>query len=274
MTGREEEIQDLCESLSGNKIIWVASYPKSGNTWVRFLLANLLSGPVTSSDQMEHIVPDIHTPLEGGYAHYHGVLFFKTHWKYERVSSLNFDTMGAIYVFRNPLDVIASHINYLGLAEDEKKRNIFINNYIYLSGFPQWIECQFGTWIENIEGWVFQQKNFPCLILRYEDMKLNPLETVINICRFLGLEKTDSEMDQAMQCSSFENLGSMEEQELSSGSRGLFLTNYLSKQKASPTRFMNKGKIGNYKQLLSEGQIKLVLDRFGPVMEKLGYKIK
>jgi hypothetical protein len=261
----------MYDKLLNNKILWVASYPKSGNTWIRFLLANLLCGPINNSQQIDHIIPDMHHPIEKYYA-FEEVLHLKTHWKYDKISSLNFKTIGAIYIYRNPLDVIASHINYWGLTDDMSKKNLFIEQFINSYGAPKWIAFDAGTWIENIKSWVLQQKDFPYLILRYEDIQINPYEAVLKMCKFLCLDKKEPEISMAIKQSSFENLRSMEEKELSEHVNGFFLT--VQDRKDSQYRFINKGKIGNFRQLLSDEQIKRVVSRFSSIMEILGYSIE
>jgi hypothetical protein len=254
-----------------HKIIWVASYPRSGNTWIRFLLANLLCASCNNSQELSKIIPDVHDPSSNKESYqFNDIAFLKTHWTYEFVSSLNLETIGAIYIYRNPLDVIASHINYCLLADNITMKNTFIQEFIFNCGAPQWLGVQMGTWIENTEGWVFKEKKFPCLVLRYEDLRIDPHVAVKKICRFLGLNKDSREIEQAIKQSSFGKLRNMEEQELKSGMDGFFKSEHVT-LKGSGYRFMYKGAIGSFKELLSSQQIKQVIERFGVNMEKLGY---
>jgi hypothetical protein len=257
-----------------NKIVWIASYPKSGNTWVRYLLANLLHGPIISSRQVEQVVPDINkTSTHYNVLPFGEIFFLKTHWKYEKILSTNYETAGAIYIFRNPLDIIASHVNYFMLAKNPKERNNFVDQFIRSEGFPRWETLGFGTWTENVEGWVFQKKTFPCIALKYENMIADCSDAVLRLCEFLRLNKNESEIKKAIELSSFINLRSMEESEVLSGSDGIFKYEHEHK-KAAQFRFMHKGKTGKFRKLLSKVQIEKAIDKFGYTMKKLGYSTK
>src|SRR5262245_64756041 len=94
------------------KIVWLASYPKSGNTWVRFLLANLMVGDVTASEQVKIQIPDIHEGITGQHLFGGHTTIIKTHWKFWTGFPLREDTIGAIYVLRHPIDVLESNQNY------------------------------------------------------------------------------------------------------------------------------------------------------------------
>jgi len=257
--------------MLNNKIIWVASYPKSGNTWVRFLLANLLCGQIKTSENIEHIIPDIHKPLVNKKIYqFNDVIFLKTHWKYEKVESLKINTIGAIYIIRNPLDIIVSHLNYFRISDNVIEKNSFIEQFVNSCGAPQWINFQMGTWIENIESWAYRKNKFPCLIIRYEDLKTNPYVVVLNICNFLNLHKTETEVNQAIEQSSFQNLCVMEKQELKNSTNGFFLSEHQS-MNDKEFRFMHKGVVGTFRQVLTKEQIKRSIDKFGGIMKKLGY---
>src|ERR1051326_3408006 len=98
---------------AGMGIIWIASYPKSGNTWVRFLLANYLAGPITASAQTEEAVPglDVRVDIRPKLAR-RNPLCMKTHypWKADHPHAALSDK--AVVVVRFPKDVLLSNLNY------------------------------------------------------------------------------------------------------------------------------------------------------------------
>lgn len=259
--------------MTRNQHIWVASYPKSGNTWVRFLLSNLIFRPVTDSQSIEQMVPDIHRPQKDRKVYcFHDTIFVKTHWKYDSEIKAKYPTKGAIYIVRNPLDVIASHINYFGLkdASLQNERSAFVDTFIQNAGHPRWFHFNMGSWIENVQSWAFTKHGFPILVLRYEDLKSDPQASVRKMAQFLSLEKTQDEIDQAIHRSSFSSLKSLEEKELDKGKNGFFSTEHRHKNN-SGYRFMNKGSVGSFKVLMSPKQIREAIDLFAPTMERLGY---
>lgn len=241
---------------------------------MRFLLANLFSGPITCSQQVEDIIPDVHKyAIDRDVLQRNGVFFFKTHWKFDTVSSLPVATTGAIYIYRNPLDIIVSHINYFRFFHDSTKMHKFIEQFIDTGGAPIWLKFNMGTWIENIESWVFRPKNFPCLFLRYESLKTDTRDSVLRICNFLGIGKTNEEITAAIEGSSFGKLRTMEEEELRQGQQGFFQSEHEHK-KDPGYRFMYKGSVGSYKQCLTKNQLNRAIEKFGSCMVKLGYQVE
>lgn len=94
------------------KIVWLASYPKSGNVWLRFLLTGLLAGRVTASAQIARQVPDIHDGVAAHQLYGKGATLVKTHGKYWPEIPLREDTVGTIHVPRHPVEVPESNLNY------------------------------------------------------------------------------------------------------------------------------------------------------------------
>src|SRR5271166_6638334 len=104
-------------------IVWIASYPKSGNTWVRFMACNLLFGRQESAEALSLLAPDVHELgpqiIESGHA---GLV--KTHFRHSPDLPLAERTAAAIYVVRAPADVLASNFHYArrsGTAFDETR---------------------------------------------------------------------------------------------------------------------------------------------------------
>jgi hypothetical protein len=123
------------------KIIWLASYPKSGNTWVRFIVANLICGNIESSDVVHRLVPDFHTGISWQHLMRNGGLLLKTHLKYFKEMPLREDTIGVVYILRNPLDVIVSALNYSELRSGQKNKEqcqAFITEFIENGGLNEW----------------------------------------------------------------------------------------------------------------------------------------
>ena len=95
----------------------ITSYPKSGNTWLRFILFNILfniDDKKFSSKDIEKLVPDFHKIIKDNSKLIldenliNKKIFIKTHYDYLKVKSLNIDKV--ILILRNPLDVLASII--------------------------------------------------------------------------------------------------------------------------------------------------------------------
>src|SRR3954468_15898594 len=92
-------------------ITWLASYPKSGNTWLRFMAANLLFGAQTSAEALNRLVPDLHEMSSIPAAPENPVLI-KTHFACSQQLPLFGVTHGPIYIVRHPADVMVSNFHY------------------------------------------------------------------------------------------------------------------------------------------------------------------
>ena len=133
------------------RIVWLASYPKSGNTWVRFIIAALVRGEIKSSAEVARQVPDIHDGIKGHHLLGQHTTVVKTHWGWRADLPLREDTIGAICVVRNPLDVIESNQNYALLRSGDlrqtldepglqKRSETFVDDFIANGGHARFQE--------------------------------------------------------------------------------------------------------------------------------------
>jgi hypothetical protein len=260
------------------RIVWIASYPRSGNTWMRFLLANLLYGPVSSSAHLQELVPDIHRGLLGAQIYGARKTLIKTHWRFTPDLPLREDTMGAIVILRHPIDVLLSNLNYVILRSDfaaelrdEKTLLAFerrwIDDYIAAGGYGRWREMGFGTWEENIRSWSEATLPYPRVILRFEAMRDDIKGAMATVCRFLGIETNEGALQAAIDRSSFAALRALEEQEIAERRPGIFFDPGQSANATLGARFVS----GSNRNPMSPAQRDRALQRFGAMMEKLGY---
>lgn len=219
-------------------IIWLASYPKSGNTWLRFLLASYFFGPPASSVEVGQRIPDIHKikeiPPQAGHDLGLGVatpgrrvVFAKTHLAAATAHPYWNQTCAAIVVVRNPSDVLLSNLNFLRLegspasqkVTDEQYARIFVK----MGGDPRWYEQGFGTLDLHLASWQ-AAVTFPRMAIRYEDLKSDTTGTLRSVLQFLrpaaGID--EERLERAVAASSFEKMREMEVEEKNSGKRTLF----------------------------------------------------
>lgn len=264
------------------QIVWIASYPKSGNTWVRFLVANLFYRPITESAALQALVPDIHVGVNAGHLRGDNTRFIKTHWKYHQKMPLREDTVGVVYIVRHPMQVIVSNLNYFLLRKGEDYFNAserrqadiktsYVELFIEHGGSPEWIDHGMGSWLENVATWHNKDMPFPVYFARYEDMKRDPAEFVAGLCRFFHQEKTENEIATAIAASSFESLRAMEDREVAEEKPGFFTSEGFKASKGQGRRFMNEGKVDSYRRYLTPEQIEAADARFKPLMEQLDY---
>jgi estrone sulfotransferase len=180
--------------------VFIVSYPRSGNTWLRFLMANLLApNEKMTFRNIEHYVPSIYKSA-GILDRREGRRYIKSHNPcYELYPKL-------IYVYRDGRDALVSYYYYaIG-------KNVFSGTFEDFI-FSPFVE-QFTSWKEHVaRAWEFAS-NYPdrILILRYEEMLISTLPALANISAFLGLACDSQAIAEAARKSSFEYLQKVEKE--------------------------------------------------------------
>ena len=269
-------------------IIWLASYPKSGNTWMRAFLQNLLTNaqepvdinalhhftlgegsarfyrrfdprPLTSLSEREimELRPKVHELLTQAFP---DSVFVKTHHflgEIEGLPLISMDhTAGAIYIVRNPLDVIVSSANHFGVGIDQTIDEL---GHTGTGDAPSDRNARqyYGSWSLNVSSWT--QNAMPALhVVRYEDMQDQPLEAFAGVARFLDLNPPRDRLERAVANSSFRALKAQEE------AHGFV-------ERTEHTRFFREGRSGAWKEALSEQQVARVVSDHREQMERFGY---
>ena len=273
-------------------IVWLASYPKSGNTWMRAFLHNLflnetrpvdvnrMQGDVFQSDgalmwfQMVDRRP-VSAWTSGDVAAMRGKvceliargqegsIFCKTHNALMTVHghpTINLDvTSGAIYVVRNPLDVAASTADFMGTSPDEAIR-MMGTDFLEIPHDPARnnVSIISGSWSQHVESWT-GRTNARLHVVRYEDMLEKPSRTFGAVAQFLGLEPSRRRLMRAIRNSSFR---AMQSQEEAGGFR---------ERSDHQRRFFRRGKAGGWKEELNAEQIERVCERHAAQMKRFGY---
>jgi hypothetical protein len=264
------------------KFVWIASYPKSGNTWVRFLIANLLLKKVENSQQVMQQVPDIHDGIAGAHLFGKRTTLIKTHWKYWTGLPLREDTIGAIYLIRHPVEVMESNQNYAlqrsgnlrreaTPAEVAKLANQLVEDYIRHGGHPRFSQFGIGTWEEHVRSWTFAGIDFPRLVVKYEELKADPAAQLARICRFLDLKRTDEQIRQAVENSSRAAMRQLEEREIAEKTVGFFYQPRNATGLAAGHRFVGRSVSGDSLFKLTADQRRRAEARFLPLMREFGY---
>lgn len=213
------------------KIIWLASYPRSGNTWLRFLLYNLHHGAPFASHQVDKFIPSFHKGVAAEHFAENRPTIVKTHLRYRRDMPLAECTAGAIYIYRHPMAVMASNVRYVmrlvpyeefPLAARRALVTRIVAEYIDNLGLVGWHKNGYGGWDENIRSWIGETRRFPVLAMRYESLVRDPVSEVDRICDFLGLATAAADRRAAIKNVSEDALRAMEEREIRHGWPGLF----------------------------------------------------
>jgi hypothetical protein len=275
-----------------NNIIWLASYPKSGNTWFRSFLTALLNNGEIDINKMEtdgifsdkryvesilDLSADDLSPRE--FENYRKLafiykanksakeVFVKIHdaYTYSRWDALAIipseGSRLALYFIRNPLDVVLSLANHTGLTIEEtidKYMNCEEGAFVKKGKTAQQYYQLLGTWAMHVSSWI-DQTNIPLHVIRYEDMKANPFATFKEATLQMQLNYSDEDINKAIAACDFNKLKQQEEK-----------TGF--KEKAAPSAvFFFKGEAGRWKKELSKEQIKKIMTVNESMMKRFGY---
>ena len=284
------------EKTGPTGILWIASYPKSGNTWTRALLNNLLKiiqdedegAPQNINRMSEYTIWDISAkpyerhlgkpPKEVDRAEIakirplvqaeiaertDGLAMVKTHHALvldRGTPTINFEiTSGAIYIVRNPLDVAVSFANHLGSSIDRAIDEMNVRNLETGVSDTSVYEI-YGSWSQHVESWT-RKPHRAIYVMRYEDMLENPMATFGGLARHLLLPASKEQLELAIERSSFEELKKQEEED---GYR---------EKPDSAERFFRSGKAGEWRHMLTPDQVRRVVQANHEQMRRFGYMI-
>jgi len=280
-------------------IIWLASYPKSGNTWLRSLLASYyfsrdgsfnfklldnidqfpstqffrdkkdtFSAPEDTSNlwlsEQEKINQD------------NKIRFLKTHNALCKINSNSFtnekNTLAGIYIIRDPRNIVTSLANHyqvdvnkaFDFMKDEKKALIEKVNERYLGFVP------ILSWALHQESWIKCTK-FPILTIRYEDLQLETFQTFIKVIKFINklsnIENliNETKAKKSIISCEFEKLKKLE-------NKNGFSEAMVDKKTKKKISFFNLGRENDYKRLLQTNLIDEMSSLYNQQIKKFNYE--
>jgi aryl sulfotransferase len=239
-------------------MVWIASYPRSGNTWLRFLLSAYFLGAACDSREMEERIPNLHRGnIDKAWAH--DPVLGKTHllWN-ERHPHLG-ASRGCIYLIRHPKDVLLSNLNYFKLQGEAVDDRAFALDFIESGGAP-WSREELGSWEEHASSWL-KSSPLPRLVIRYEDMKEKPQAALSRVIQFLGLQPDPEKIARAVRDCELPRLRQLETEERRAQRSTLFPAGF---EQLEPGRFFfHLGGVGQDLSHLGDDLDELFDRRFG-----------
>lgn len=272
-------------------ILWLASYPKSGNTWIRAFLANLVANradPLTPNELKnfadDEALPERFSELAGRPSHelrfeeiaelrqrVHaliaqraaGTRLVKSHNMTGGVDGYplyNWQvTAGAIYVVRNPLDVAVSMTHHFGLSMDEAIDRLG-NEQVATANDAMFVTQMLGSWSRHVAGWmeVAERLGPRVLVLRYEDLLEKPGKYFAKVSKMMGIQDK-VRIERAVKHAGFQTLSALEKRE------GFI------EAASGQARFFRVGRANQWREVLSRDQVARVLNDHRRQMARFKY---
>jgi Sulfotransferase domain len=244
--------------------VYLVSYPRSGNTWTRFLLGNFLHSTPATFSNIEQRVAEIYFNADHVLRKLPRPRLLKSH------EAFHPGYPSVIYIVRDPRDVAVSFYHHnlkAGNIPDGFPMDDFVAGFI-VAKYDHW----WGSWGDNVQSWLtMRQGHDRFLLLRYEEMKENPQRELLKIANFLqardfpGVDASAQNLARAVDLSSPERMRALEQQE---GKKYAQLKNTrLDKP------FVRSAKAGGWKSTLSSSAVGLIESAWGPLMQGLGYEL-
>lgn len=271
-------------------IVWLASYPKSGNTWLRAVYSALRSGGEPNINRLEGPAPVLRaifdqamalrsadlTPEEVDTlrpradeveaATVAGLLLQKIHdGLYQTplgdlvVSTKA--TRAAIYIVRDPRDVAVSWAHHADVPMAAAVERLCSSRACLAGGgksLEEQVRQRLGTWSEHVRSWT-ERAPFPVHVMRYEDCLADAVSAFHAAFAFAGTRATAEDIRRAVGEASFERLRA---QETDQGFR---------ERQSARNPFFRAGRAGGWRSVLAPELAQQLLDSHGEIMERYGY---
>jgi sulfotransferase family protein len=238
--------------------IWLTSYPRSGNTWTRFLVGNLLHDEPITFLNVERLVPDMYKTADWVMRRLPRPRIMKSHEcfdpRYRKV----------IYIVRDPRDVAISNYHF-EMKLRSVREGTTLDQFV-----PRWVDGVYwrriGSWADHVNSWLSTREGQPgFLLVRYEQLQADPPGELARIAAFVGLETSPERIARAVELSSAQNMRKMERTQ---GERWV-ATSHTRADKP----FVGKASSGGWRDTLPAASLAHLEAHWGTLMQRLGYEL-
>jgi len=238
--------------------VLITTAPKAGTTWMQQILYQMRSGGDPDFDTIDAVVPWLERPREGkswqqvleDYDALPRPRLFKTHCTADQTPGIG--TASIILTLRDPRDCCVSFYHHLmNMTDSARDRDGHQLPTSFAAHVDNWLE--FAAWYRNVKSWWPYRDHEKVLLLRYQDLKRDLGAGVDQIAAFLGWKLAPEQRAKVLEYSSFDWMKAHDEKFSGQTEAG--------KSSFKPGRFIRQGKVGAYKDLLTPGLEKKILDR-------------
>jgi len=266
---------------------WLATYPKSGTTWTRFLVHELLAGPPETSAALEQVIPTIHGAEEGWRSHLDRGGILATHKEYGPQTDRYGPPSGFVHVVRHPVDVLLSEARFFCLMQagdvarkegrvDHSRLDELLLDYLKVMIHGGTTERHrrlgMGSWASNLGSWLAARERHPHALLRYEDLVRDPVGELARLATFLGVDTTDLDLQAIVERCAAPAMRRMQEREIARRQPGRFYEgDDFEVAYDLGCRFVGPATVGEGRKL-GEAACARIEQLFGDAMARVGYR--
>lgn len=238
---------------------FLVSFPRSGNTWTRFLVCNLIhpDSPVNFAE-LESRIPEIYFVTDRELRAFPRPRVIKSHEcfdpRYKRI----------IYIVRDPRDVLLSYYEF------QLKRRVISDDCSIEEFLPRFMESavepKLGSWRDHVVSWMATRSgNDNFLLLQYEKMLADTAQEAAKIAAFLGLDTSPERIARAVELSSADRMRKLEKEQADQWRA--------TKKTRQDKPFVGRATSGDWKSRLSEQCVARIESSWGDVMCSVGYEL-
>jgi hypothetical protein len=245
---------------------FLASFPRSGSTWLRFMLYEILSGEDAGFRKIEDRLPEIHRHRGSQAILPGGGRLIKTHENYRS------DYKRAVLLVRDVRDVFLSVYNSFTALDLTK----FVSQGdmdSFLLSFLEGKVIHSGSWQRHTQSWLESPlaKNGNLLVVRYEDLRKNPEQKLQELLQFVGIPADSRVIRRAIENNTLQQMRAKEDKAKKAGETSILLGRR-TEAFDEVSRFVRKGAVGGWRDKLTEAQVKLFEQYAGDTLATVGYE--
>jgi hypothetical protein len=257
-------------------ISYIAAFPKSGITYLNFMLFHVLFDRPQDVRLIDSdYIFDMHESLPRVPPQGDAPRYIKTHFPFTPRIPLLDRASRAVYLLRDPIDVMMSVWDFKHLtgedglldATPDQRAALFQRFCQHWLGTGGAIYPFAGTWRDNVASWL-DQTQLPLLVVRYDQLKSKPSDELRRVLRFLERDASDARIAAAVEAGKPENMRKLESDEVKSGTPGVFYRPALARGYANGYRFVGRMHGGSQDKVLSPAARQYANQVFGPVLER------
>ena len=257
-------------------ISYIAAFPKSGITYLNFMLFHVLFDRPQDARRIDSdYIFDLHESLARVPPAGDTPRYVKVHFPHSPKLPLRPRAARAVYLMRDPIDVMMSVWDFKHLMGEDglleaspAQRDVmfqrFCQRWLTSGGL---IYPWAGSWNANATSWL-DQTDLALLVVRYEQLKARPHEELRRILAFLGHQASDERITAAVEAGKPDNMRRLETQEVNDRTAGIFYRPALAKGYAQGHRFVGRMHGGSSEKILSPAARQIAQQVFGPVIAR------